>query len=96
MEQHYYIGIMSGTSADGVDAVIACISNSHVSLLETHSLEIPAPIKSIIFDLATSGQDEIEKIQYLDFELAKLYSQAKLYLGRSFFFFVEKRRRNLR
>jgi len=80
MEQHYYIGIMSGTSADGIDAAIATISNESTALVETHTLNIPESIKSIIFNLASSGQDEIEKIQYLDFELAKLYSQISLEL----------------
>lgn len=80
MEQPYYIGIMSGTSADGIDAAIAAISNESTALVETHTLSIPEPIKSIIFNLASSGQDEIEKIQYLDFELAKLYSQVSLEL----------------
>ncbi len=80
MEQYYYIGIMSGTSADGVDAVIASITEDQASLLETHTLSIPRALKSVIFDLAISGQNEIDKIRHLDVELAKLYSQISLEL----------------
>jgi anhydro-N-acetylmuramic acid kinase len=80
MSQEHYIGLMSGTSADAIDGVIISIANNKVALVGTHTLSIPASIKSLIFDLAISGEDEIEKIRYLDYELAELFSQISLVL----------------
>jgi anhydro-N-acetylmuramic acid kinase len=80
MSEKYYIGLMSGTSADAIDAVIISINKNKVSLLQTHTLSIPAALKLIIFDLAISGENEIEKIRYLDYELAQLFSQISLEL----------------
>jgi anhydro-N-acetylmuramic acid kinase len=80
MSQQYYIGLMSGTSADAIDGVIICIDNNQVSVVNTHSLSIPTVIKSLVFDLAISGENEIEKIRYLDYELAQLFSQISLEL----------------
>lgn len=78
MSQQYYIGLMSGTSADAIDGVIICIDQNQVSLIKTLTLPIPEAIKSMIFDLAISGENEIEKIRYLDYELAQLFSQISL------------------
>jgi anhydro-N-acetylmuramic acid kinase len=80
MSQQYYIGLMSGTSADAIDGVIIRIDDNQVSLVNTHTLSIPTVIKSLIFDLAISGENEIEKIRYLDYELAQLFSQISLEL----------------
>lgn len=80
MSQQYYIGLMSGTSADAIDGVIICIDKHQVSLVKTLTLAIPEAIKSMIFDLAISGENEIEKIRYLDYELAQLFSQISLEL----------------
>lgn len=80
MSQQHYIGLMSGTSADAIDAVIACINKDQISLVATHTLPIPETIKTMIFDLAISGENEIEKIRYLDYELALLFSQISLEL----------------
>ena len=80
MSQEHYIGLMSGTSADAIDGVIISITNNKVALVGTQTLSIPAAIKSLIFDLAISGKDEIEKIRYLDYELAQLFSQISLVL----------------
>jgi anhydro-N-acetylmuramic acid kinase len=80
MSQQYYIGLMSGTSADAIDGVIISIDNNQVSLVSSHTLSIPTFTKSLIFDLAISGEDEIEKIRYLDYELGLLFSQISLEL----------------
>jgi anhydro-N-acetylmuramic acid kinase len=74
MSQQYYIGLMSGTSADAIDGVIICIDQHQISLVKTLTLPIPEAIKSMIFCLAISGENEIEKIRYLDYELAQLFS----------------------
>jgi anhydro-N-acetylmuramic acid kinase len=80
MSQQYYIGLMSGTSADAIDGVIICIDQHQISLVKTLTLPIPEAIKSMIFCLAISGENEIEKIRYLDYELAQLFSTISLKL----------------
>ena len=44
----YYIGLMSGTSVDAIDAVLMDFSISDTHIVEAHSQEIPAELKSKI------------------------------------------------
>ncbi len=55
-----YIGVMSGTSLDGLD--FALIEQSQrTRLLETHYEPMPARLRKDLLDLCTSGPDEIAR-----------------------------------
>lgn len=72
-----YIGLMSGTSVDAIDAVLAAIeSPQHFDLLATHSHRIPRETRQRIQALMQSGSDELERAGSLDVELGWLFAEA--------------------
>lgn len=71
-----YIGLISGTSIDGIDAALINFSNSKPTLLATHSEPIPEDIKQRIIEICTPGDNEIDKLGKLDIELGELFSKA--------------------
>lgn len=75
-----YVGLMSGTSMDAVDAVLVRIANDHTRLLETHSHELPASLRQRCLALCHSGADEIDRAGPLHRELGQLFARATLSL----------------
>ena len=72
-----YIGLMSGTSLDGVDAVLARF-NSHgrPTLLARASVDFPPTLRAEFLDLNARGPDELERSALAANALATLYAQA--------------------
>ncbi|QEL55197.1 anhydro-N-acetylmuramic acid kinase [Chromobacterium paludis] len=74
-----YIGMMSGTSLDGVDAVLARFDSAgRPTLLADHALPYPAAIKAEVLALQARGHDELHRAETLANRLAALYAQAAL------------------
>lgn len=74
-----YIGLMSGTSADCIDAVITDLTTSTPSLIATHSIDLAATypdLKDEIHALAIAGDNEIHRMNQLDRRLGGLFAQA--------------------
>lgn len=72
-----YIGLMSGTSLDAVDAVAMHVSVSgHGRITGGVSLEIPVPLREELLALNTPGQDELGRAAQAAQQLAKLYAAA--------------------
>lgn len=71
-----YIGLMSGTSADAIDALVASIDNQTVKIIGQHTLPYPHSIRRDILDLSTPGENEIERMGALDQKLGRLFAQA--------------------
>ena len=85
-EKQLYIGLMSGTSADSIDAVLVDLGPQKPEVLLTHSLKLESRIKEQINSLSASGVDEIHRMSLLDRSLGKLFAQAVnelVYLSRS-------------
>lgn len=80
MSREYYIGLMSGTSADGLDAALIAIDEDQIELLGTLEAPLPRHTKTLVSELALSGPDEINKLAQLDIELAETFAQASLKL----------------
>ena len=57
-----YIGLMSGTSVDAMDAVAVSFSGSKVSMIASHSRQHSPQLKEDIQRLCQPGPDEIELI----------------------------------
>ncbi len=71
-----YIGLMSGTSADGIDAAIVDFSQKNPRLIATHYTPYPASVREKILSLCTYGDNEIERLGELDYLLGKAFANA--------------------
>ncbi|TVP14907.1 anhydro-N-acetylmuramic acid kinase [Shewanella sp. KCT] len=76
MSKHYYIGLMSGTSMDGVDAVLVDFTDDKITLVDTHTEPLPSHLLSGLQRLCQSGSDEINRMGILDRSVGKLFAQA--------------------
>lgn len=68
-----YIGIMSGTSLDGVDAVLADLSSGIVVLAHAHRPFDPT-LRSDLLALNGSGPDELHRAALASNALARIYA----------------------
>jgi len=73
--QKKYIGIMSGTSLDGVDVALCHIDNSHCTLEASYFLAFEEDFKNEILEIV-NGTTSIQKIGQLDVKLAYFFAQA--------------------
>lgn len=77
MASTLFIGLMSGTSTDGVDAVLAdFLVPSRPVLLASVSLPMPSQLRTELLALNTSGPDELCRAALAANALARLYAQA--------------------
>lgn len=74
-----YIGLMSGTSIDAVDAVLVHITDK-IKIIERYSTTIPQQLKDSILALCVSGDNEIQRAFELDRELGLIFSDCALAL----------------
>ena len=73
----HYIGLMSGTSVDGIDAALISIPvQGQLALLATHQHPIPAAVCAAIQALMLPGPNEIEREGELDVQLGSLFADA--------------------
>jgi anhydro-N-acetylmuramic acid kinase len=73
----HYIGLMSGTSADGIDAALVSIpSAGGFTLRATHQHPFPHEVRVDIQALMRPGADEIDREGELDMQLGQLFAEA--------------------
>ena len=73
----HYIGLMSGTSVDGIDAALVSIPPAGgFTLLATHQHPLPDTVRAAIQALILPGADEIDREGELDMELGQLFAEA--------------------
>ena len=61
MSSEHYIGVMSGTSVDGVDAVLANFGASPLCSVAAAHVAFPASLRAELNALQRSGADEIHR-----------------------------------
>ncbi len=74
-----FIGLMSGTSIDAIDAVLVSISDK-IEIIDSHTNPIQQTLKNTILSLCASGDDEIHRSCELDRELGRHFAQCALAL----------------
>jgi len=72
----FYVGLMSGTSHDGVDAVLATARGKRVQLLQCVHLPYSARLRSRLLALQRRGDNELHRAAILANELSDLYAAA--------------------
>ena len=76
MTQPCLIGLMSGTSADGIDAVLISTEGKESELVGSHHRPMPAPLRDEILAFRQSGPEELHRLAKLDVQLAEEYASA--------------------
>jgi anhydro-N-acetylmuramic acid kinase len=72
-----YIGLMSGTSVDGVDGVLVRLGDGQApAVLASANLPMPADLRRELLALNQSGDDELARGALAANGLARLYAQA--------------------
>lgn len=71
----YFIGLMSGTSVDAVDAALVSF-DPRPTLVSTLALPWPDDLRQPLLDLASPGDDEISRLGVLDNAVARQFARA--------------------
>lgn len=69
-----YIGLMSGTSADGADAALVDFSSGQPQLIAALATPYPEDLKARVMALYTPSENEIDRLGALDRELGLFFS----------------------
>jgi anhydro-N-acetylmuramic acid kinase len=71
-----YIGLMTGTSLDGVDAVLADLTGAQPHIVATAHLPLAQDLRSELLQLSASGWDELHRSGIASQQLARGYASA--------------------
>ena len=80
MTAELYIGLMSGTSADGIDAVLVDLKEIQPKLIAARYMPYPISIRDEIKSLYQPSHNEIHRLATLDVVLGKTFAKAVLAL----------------
>lgn len=80
MQTGRYIGVMSGTSLDGIDVVLAAIDQNVVALQASYCHPMPLEIRQQILNINQGQSVTLSQIGQLDTRLGRLFSDAILAL----------------
>ena len=75
-----YIGLISGTSIDGIDAALVAIDQAQITVLGTHSESIPEPLRDAIHTLALSAAPTFDTLYEADIALGECFACATQHL----------------
>lgn len=74
-QNELYIGLMSGTSTDGVDAVLARFDGQHLpQIVGAASCKLPAALRQQLLDLNHPGDNELERANLAAIALTHCYA----------------------
>lgn len=71
-----FIGIMSGTSLDGIDVALCDLQNDKCQVIATQFLAYPQALKTQLLQLHTAADNELETSALVANKLATLYAEA--------------------
>lgn len=71
-----YVGLMSGTSADGVNAALVSFQGTQPVLVSTHYVPYTAALRNKVMALFQPGIDHVDSFCQLDIELGRFFAVA--------------------
>ncbi|HEX4046130.1 MAG TPA: anhydro-N-acetylmuramic acid kinase [Gammaproteobacteria bacterium] len=71
-----YIGLMSGTSVDGIDAALVDLTEARPKLIASHYAPYTPELRAKILALCTIGDNEIQRLGELDVLLGQAFADA--------------------
>jgi anhydro-N-acetylmuramic acid kinase len=74
--EEFYVGLMSGTSLDGADAVLAGFDGKRVECLASHHVPFDEALRAEALALHVRGDDELHRAALLGNRLAHAYANA--------------------
>lgn len=75
MTEHY-IGLMSGTSMDAIDAVLVSFKETSPRLIASRSVPLAAELRHRLVSLATPGENELAHMMELDVIMGRAFAEA--------------------
>lgn len=75
MADDIYIGLMSGTSLDGIDAALVRFENDQATVVEALCSPLADNLKKEIKSLINPGENEINRLMALDVQLGQAFSE---------------------
>lgn len=74
MQSTLYIGVMSGTSLDGIDVALVDITTDNIILVTADCYPMPQQLKNDLLKLCQQPQCTLQKLGEIDHQLAVLYA----------------------
>ena len=76
----HYIGLMSGTSMDAVDAALVALRGERTTLVAVHSIPLAAELRARVLAAAHDHATSIAHAGELDVQLGRVFADAALAL----------------
>jgi len=77
-----YLGLMSGTSTDAVDAALLDLDAEPPALVAARSHPLPAELRDALLEVAGGAGDHLDRVSALDVRVGEVFAEAALALIR--------------